>query len=366
MKELNTGKTTCFLIFVCLIIGLVFSSSSFAADFPHRIDSEKRSEKEGLGRDTVSLIKRMPGPGRETVAEKIMARSKDSKTPITTQGTAKKQTKGKRLSVIGEGWFLDVNGDGTSVRYRNYKFLDSQPELARPVSARLSDQKLEELGLKFIKENLSEFIKLAEEEEIVPFYTEHAIGIAGQAKEGATSYEEKIYASIVIFTRTVNKINVIGSGSKIAIMFNNEGVPVGFDYDWPQYKSTGKSQKVLPLEAIKSRAKKLASLNIDSPDVRVKRFDCGLYDAGVRKHDPQSVIQAGCAIQYYEKKIIDEDAYKRDKNSGHSVAAYIDFIPAGETVAEDGKWPQAMKILNKKPGKGFAAPKEGPKRGKRI
>lgn len=74
-------------------------------------------------------------------------------------------------------------------------------------------------------------------------------------------------------------------------MFNNEGIPIGFDYDWPQYTPTGKSQKVLSVEAIKKRAKRLVSLDIDSPDVKVQRFDCGFYDAGTRKHDPKAVVK---------------------------------------------------------------------------
>lgn len=361
MERLNAEKAASLAIAVYVIIAFVFPFSAFAADFAHRLNSEKRSEKEGLGRNEVPLFKRIPGPGKEAVANKLIGLFKNSKTPITTQGTSKKQVKGNRLSIIGEDWFLDVNGDGTNVRYRNYKYLDSKPELAKSVSERLSNEKLEELGRAFIKQTLSEYIKIGANEELIPFYTEHAIGGGGQAKEGAPADEEKVYASTIVFTRSIDKVNIIGAGSKVAIMFNNKGTPVGFDYDWPQYRPTGKSQKVLPVEAIKNRAKKLASLDIDSPDVKVKRFDCGLYDAGVRKHDPKSVVQAGCAIHSYEKKIIDHDAYKRDKNSGHSVGAYTDFIPAGETVEEDGKWPQAMKMHDKNPVSRFTAPKDGPK-----
>ncbi len=361
MERLNAKKSASLTIAIFSIIALVFSFSAFAADFAHRLNSEKRSEKEGLGRDHVPLLKRIPGPGRKAMAEKLIRRFRDSKTTITTQGTGKKQEKGNRLSVIGEGWFLDVNGDGTNVRYRNYKYLDSKPELARPVSARLSNEKLEELGRVFIKENLSEYIKIGTDEELVPFYTEHAIGFSGKVKEGATADEEKVYASTIVFTRTIDKVNIIGAGSKVAIMFSNEGIPVGFDYDWPQYTPTGKSQKVLPVEAIKKRAKRLASLDIDSQDVKVKRFDCGFYDAGTRKRDPRAVVQAGCAIHSYEKKIIDQNVYKQDPNSGHTLSAYVDYIPAGETVEQDEKWPQAMKMLNKKTGRGLAAPKERPK-----
>ncbi len=361
MERLNAKRIAFLAVEVCIIITLVYSVYAFAADFPHRINSEKLSTEEGLGRDQIPLLMRIPGPGKKVIVEKLMKRFKDSKTPITTHGTVKRQEKGDRLAVIGEGWTLEVNGEGTNVRYRNYKFLDSKPELARPVSQRLSKEKLEELGSMFIKENLSEYIKIGSNEELLPFYSEHAIGWGGPAKEGAPADEERVYASTIIFTRTIDKVNVIGAGSKVAIIFNNEGTPIGFDYDWPQYRSTGKFQKVLPVTEIKKRAKKLISLDIDSPNVKVKRFDCGFYDAGVRKRDPKAVIQAGCAIHSYEKKIIDQNVYKRDPNSGHTIAAYVDFIPAGETIELDEKWPQAMKMLNKEPISRTTAPKEGPK-----
>jgi len=360
MKGLNVRKAASLTMVAYMIFAFVSSSSAYAEDYAFRLDSEKRSAKEGLGRSQVPLLVRAPGIGRKSMAKILIERFKDARRPIATSGTVEKQRKGNRLSYIGDGWFLDVNGDGTNVRYRNYKYLDSKPELARPVSARLSNDRLEKLGREFIKENLSEYIKLGKNEELVPFFTEHAIGGGGPAKEGAPMDEEKVYASIVVFTRAIDKVNVIGAGSKVAIMFNNEGEVVGFDFDWPQYNLTGKYQKVLSVEAIKERAKRFASKDIHSPDVKIKRFECGLYDAGMLKRDPKAVVQAGCAIHYSERKIIDQNAYERDPNSGHVMTAFVDFIPAGKTVEQDRKWLQAMMILNQTP-KILAAPKDGPK-----
>lgn len=361
MKILNNNKSILLIAILCVIIAIVCSDYAFAADYPYRLNSEKASKEMGIGREQVSLFMPLPGPGKNVIVEKLMAKFKDSKTPITTSGTVEKREKREKISLIAEGWTLDVNKDGTNVSYRNYKFLESKPELARPINRRLSNEKLEELGRVFIKENLSEFIKLGANEELMPFYSEHAIGGGGSTKRGTAADEEKVYASTIVFTRTIDKISIIGAGSKIAIMFNNEGVPVGFDFDWTQYRPTDKFQKVLPVAEIRKRAKRLASLDIDSSNVEVSRFDCGYYDAGARKRDAKAFMQAGCSIHYHEKKIVDKNIYRQNPNSGHTVAAYVDFIPAGETVEPDEKWQQALKILDKKIISDSVVPKEGPK-----
>ncbi len=353
-KTFLAGVTSVIIIIVCYV-------SVFAADYPHRLSSEKLSNEVGMVREQIPLLVPVQGPGISVIIEKLMTRFKDSKTPITTYGTVEKREKRDRISVVGEGWTLDVNKDGTNVSYRNYKFLDSKPELARPVNRRISNEKLEELGRIFIKENLSEYIKLGANEELIPFFSEHAIGGGGSTKRATAADEEKVYASTIVFTRTIDKINIIGDGSKIAIMFNNEGVPVGFDFDWTQYRPTDKFQKVMPVAEIRKRAKRLASLDLDSSNVEVKRFDCGYYDAGARKRDSKAFIQAGCAIHYHEKKIVDKNIYKQNPNSGHTVAAYVDFIPAGEIVEPDEKWQQALKILDKKIISDSVVPTEGPK-----
>jgi hypothetical protein len=360
MQRLKIKKGVLLTLTVSIMIFL-FCVSVFAADFPRRLDSEKRSEKEGLGKKEISLLLRMPGPGKEAVSKNLIAKFRNSKTAVTTRGLSRSETKGKTISVINADWFLDVKEDGSNVRYRNYGYLESKKDLAKPVAQRLSNEKLEALGRKFISDNLSEYIKLGKNEEIVPVFTEHAIGFAGEAKEGISRYEEKVYASTIVYTRKVNKIEIIGPGSKIAVMFNNAGTPVGFDYDWPQYKMTGKMQKVLPVEDIKSRAKKLAPIHLDVPDVKIKRFNCGLYDAGARHHDPKSVVQSACVVKSYQKKIIDKKANERDQQSGHITSAHIDYIPAGEVVENDVKWHHAIKLLDLKERPGLSEPPDGPK-----
>ena len=56
MERLNAEKAASLAIAVYVIIAFVFPFSAFAADFAHRLNSEKRSEKEGLGRNEVPLL----------------------------------------------------------------------------------------------------------------------------------------------------------------------------------------------------------------------------------------------------------------------------------------------------------------------
>ena len=360
MQNLN-GKKRIFLTLAASATALAFCSFVYAADFPQRMEAEKRSAKEGLGQKEISLLQRLPGPGKETVSQKLIGKFRISKTAITTKGTSKREVKTNRLSVVGPDWFLDVSTDGSNVRYRNYGYLEKKKELARPVSQRLSNERLETLGRTFIKETLSEYVKLGKDEEIVPFFTEHAIGGGAEAKQGVSKPEEKVYASTIVFTRRINNVNIIGPGSKIAVMFDNEETPVGFDYDWPQYKMTGKLQKVLPVKDIKDRANKLGAVRQDSPNVKVTRFDCGLYDAGARRHDSKSVIQSACLVSYYETRIVNKEAHERDPKTGHIMSAHVEYIPSGEVIEKDVKWPQAMKMLNQKGRAELLAPVAGPK-----
>ncbi len=360
MNELNVRKVPLQKMVALIIFTFAIFSVVYAEDFDFRKKSEKRSVEEGLGQAQIPLLQRMPGIARKSMATMLLKRFQNTRDAITTSGAAKKQKKGNRLSYVGDGWYLDVNGDGTNVRYRNFKYLDSKPELAWPVSMRLSNDRLEKLGREFIKKNLSEYVVLGTNEELVPFFTEHAISGGGPAREGAPMDEERVHAGIIVFTRAINKVNVIGAGSKVAIIFNNEGEAVGFDFDWPRYSPTGRLQMVLPVAAIKERANRLATKDIQSLDVKMNRFECGYYDAGMLRRDLRAVVQAGCAIHYSEKKIIDQSVYKQDPNSGHVMSAYVDFIPIGETVEQDRKWVQAMRMLNQTPAI-IAEPKDGPK-----
>ena len=343
MKSITTPKNIKLYLWICLVVVVPFLSvSAWTADFPQRKASANRSAKEGLGRHKVSLLKRMRGPGHEALADRLVKQFANKKIAANTLGKAKKDIQKNRTTVMGDHWYLQAYGDGTSARYHNFKYIESNLDRGRPVSERMSERELERLGRKFIKENLSDYIQLGPNESLVPSFTEFQIASLSEAIEGAP-VQERVHANTVVFTRTVDNVDVLGPGSKVAVTFANDGNTVAFSFDWPEYDHTDKSQKVLPLSEIKKRGLNLSTVNLDSTDVQIKRFDCGYFDAG-RKHDPDAYIQSGCVYHTIEHKIIDHALYNMGRKSGRVMRAVVDVIPAGEQVAPDRNWSQVMKM----------------------
>ena len=360
MKAENGRERILFVGVAASLLAAVLPVPAWAKDFTQRTAAEKRSAEKGLDRAEVTLLRREPGPGRKDVADKLMARFAKSTDPMATAGSSKRQEKRNRLDVVADRWILTVKADGTQARYRNHAYVESKPDLGKDVSQRFSNEKLEAMGRKFIEANLADLIKLGEKEELVPYFTEFMIAGGGGTAPNDKPQEEKVLASTVVFTRAVDKVNVVGPGSKVAITFANDEKPVAFHYDWPSYKSAGRSQKVAPLDEIKNRRRKVAKLDPDARDVELKRFDCGYYDAGALRRDTKAVIQAGCAMQAVKNQVADEKAHSADPRSGQVTVAAVDVIPAGEKIEPDSGWPQAVKMLGGREAKGKEAPKNPP------
>lgn len=323
----------------------LLSGLAWAADFPQRMESAKRSAAQGLGRAEIPLMKRKPGPGMSAVAGVLAKKFSQSAAPITTRGGSRTQTHRNRVRIAGEGWALQVYGDGTKARYRNSAYLDRYASLARPVGQRLSESRLEALGRQFIREHLQDVVALGPNEALVPFFTEFQIGGGGPAKAGAPMIDERVVANTVVFSRSVNGTDVVGPGSKIAITFANDEKPVGFDFDWPSYEPAGRTQKVVPLPEIQKRMQQLGPARTDSPGVKLERFECGYFDAGLKRRDPEAFVQAGCFVHTSKRRIVDQAAYSQDSGSGHLLAAFVEAIPAGDPVEPDKRWRHAAKLL---------------------
>jgi hypothetical protein len=333
-----------------------------AADFAERKQAAEVSAKQGFQRQELRLLKRAPGPGRDQVLRALMSRFEGGTEGIKMEGRFTTDLHKEHLSVIGTEWFLQVYGNGEKVRYRNHGQLDGPNNKPLPIDQRLSEEKLKELGIDFINNEVSGFVKLGSGENLVPYFTEFQIGGGGSTKEGARRDPEYVFASTVVFTRTINGVPIIGPGSKIAVMFANDGTPVGFDYDWPVYEAFGKTQRVLPVSEIRGRAMKTSAFDLESADTVVKRFECGYYDLGSRRHDPGAPVQAGCIVHASQRRIVDKAAYEKDKDSGHILDARVTVIPAGVQVERHDQWPEAAKVLGLPVERrsGYAVPGAGP------
>ena len=351
------------LLLACTGVVCTIPVPAGAADFAERKQAADLSAKQGFQREELRLLKRAPGPGRDQVLRALMGRFEGGTEGIKMEGRFTTDLHKQHLSVIGNEWFLQVYGNGEKVRYRNHGLLDGPNNKPLPVADRLSDEKLKQLGLDFINNEVSGFVKLGSGENLVPYFTEFQIGGGGSTKEGARRDPEYVAASTVVFTRSINGVPVIGPGSKIAVTFANDGTPVGFDYDWPVYEAFGKNQRVLPLSEIRGRATKAGAFDLNSADTVLKSFECGYFDMGARRHDAGAPVQAGCIVHASQRRIVDKAAHDKDRESGHILDARVTVIPAGVQIEREDQWPEAAKILGLPVERrsGYAVPGAGPR-----
>lgn len=119
---MNNLKT---LLTLCLASGglLVCSSTAGAEDFPHRKNLDKSSRQQALGDAELHLLERQDGPGKAKVAKAILEKLDISDAAITTENVEKIDETAERVRAEGDGWTLQVYGDGTNVKYWNHQYL---------------------------------------------------------------------------------------------------------------------------------------------------------------------------------------------------------------------------------------------------
>lgn len=339
---MTLGKKLLAMMIGATLVG----AAAQGADFAPRTELARRSGEDGVGRAELPLLKRLAAPGRERALSLLTSRlPANADDAISFAGESKTESDRNTVTLSGDGWWLETEGDGSRVRYRNEAYLDAGLKNAVPVAKRPQQDDLEKVARKFVAERLRGFVTLGRGEALVPLFTEYQIGGGGDAKEGARRDPEYVVAATVVFGRTINDVHVLGPGSKVAVLFSVDGRIAGFDYDWPAYEVTTKLQKVTPLPYVKERVSRLAAFDFDKRRGEVQRVECGYFDLGIRRRDPDAPVQTACAIHTATRDIIDADAYAKDKNSGHVVTARIHMVPAGETVLPDRKWPLAQRFL---------------------
>lgn len=348
-------------------IAIALASQGQAADFAERNELAARSAQAGLGREQIGLLKVQPGPGRQRTAEILKARFRMPHEAISFAGLARTEDGPRGQTTLGPGWSLSIDSEGSRVSYRNQAYLQGAQARPVPLAQRLGQERLEAIGRRFVVAGLRDMVKLGPNEALVPVFTQYQVSGGASTRPGARPDPEQVEASVVVFTRTIDGVHVIGPGSKVAVLVANDGKVAGFDYDWPDYEHTPRMQQVVPIAEIRNRANTLTPLRLDRADTTVKRTECGYFDAGARQRDPAALLQAACQFNTIERRIVDAAAHRADPGSGHVLLAHSEVVPAGATVLPDRKWPLAQKILGHavlQPGliAPSAAPTTGPGR----
>jgi hypothetical protein len=294
----------------------------------------RRALREGFGKDDVLVLEPERGPGRERVARELLNLASRASGPLGPRLTARElkpaRSDDRNSAFVGPFSRLKVFADGTKFRLRGN--IDDREEIKRALSAgMIQKDELEKIGRRFIDHALRDFVKLGSEESIVFLGAKYLREESGS--DDKKHYTDHVVANIAIFGREVRGVPVIGTGSKIAVWFANDRQAVGVDVDWPVYKATRKSQKVLSRERLFERVQNLTVAPRGSDRAAVSRFECGYIDLGATKRG--SGIQSGCAIHY-------------EGREGGTAWARIEYVPAGEQVLADPKWPVARLVAEGK------------------
>ena len=289
-----------------------------------------RSLREGVGRESVPLLTPVAGPGRPVVAKRLLALvggTQASLGPRLLLGDLKQGAPSRRsIAYVGAKGYVEVHADGTRLRVRGN--IDDPKEIEKAGSARVEKADLESLGQRFVKESLREFVQLGASESLTFLGARYLVNSGAQAD--ANRETEQVVASIAVFGRAVDGVPVVGSGSKVAVWFDNARQPVGFDVDWPVYRASGRTQRVLAPGPLAERVAK-TTVPLKGTDLaKVLRYECGYVDLGATRRG--TVIQAGCSIAW------------ESGQGDDGVSAHTEFVPAGEQVLKERRWPLASAV----------------------
>ena len=249
-------------VVVFAVAALSAGTSGAGAAEPRRGHSDylaslsARSLREGFGRDSVPLLAPVAGPGREAVARRLLEQVGGKQTalgPRLQLLALKAAPRDHRVtSYLGDAGYVDVFADGTKLRVRGN--LDDPKEIEKAGGTRLEKADLEALGQRFVREALGDLVKVGNQESLTFLGVRYLVN--GGADVDAKKDTEQVVANIAIFGREVNGVAVVGGGSKVAVWFDNARQPVGFDVDWPAYRSAGRVQRVLAQKALAARVAK--------------------------------------------------------------------------------------------------------------
>jgi hypothetical protein len=317
---------------LALGVGAARGPGFAAAAEPRRGHSEylasltQRSLREGLGRESVRLLATVRGGGREAIGRRLLgqvgAETGSLGRRLRLTGLKAAPPGRKSVSWFSDEGYLQVFADGTKLRVRGN--VDDPRELERAGGAKLDKKQLEELGRRFVKSALSEYVKLGTTETLSFLGVRYLVDDNARPEAQAT---EKVVANIAVFGREVDGIPVVGSGSKVAVWFDGNREPVGFDLDWPIYRISSRVQKVLARQELARRVAQ-ATVPLQGGDgVTVRRFECGYVDLGATRRG--ATIQAGCSLAW------------EARGPEGEVAAHTEFIPAGVRVLKEARWPLA-------------------------
>lgn len=295
----------------------------------------RQSLREGFGKDSVMVLEFGRGPGRDVVAKQLIELASRKSGPMGPRLSGENLKPGrpddKTSTFVGPASTLKVSADGTRFLMRGNIDDPKAIEKARSGGRMIEKDELEKIGRRFVDEALRDFVKLGPEEKIVFLGAKYLRD--EQISADKKTQNDEVIASIAVFGREVRGVPVIGRGSKVAVWFSNDRQPVAVDVDWPVYRVTRTRQNILSRDKLFARVQATAVSPTTPERGVIARFECGYVDFGATKR--RANIQAGCSIHYTGRS--DDTSFAR-----------VEYVPAGEQVYADPKWPVARMIAEGK------------------
>jgi len=282
------------------------------------------SEQYRLNRETVNLMSVKNGPGKEIATQKLIAKFKTGNTINTkTDEVWKMNMKEAFTSVVGDGWDLTVFDDGTRVNYRNFKYVQEN-KYKYGKNKEMTLNELKTAGEKFIKEDLKDFVKLGNNEELVFIRSKYEVD--GVESIDGSFVDETLVSNIAYFGRKMDGLMFVGRGSFIIVEFSNDKKPVSFYYDWKDYEELDEKIEIALKEDINYRISSLSDMNYGNVKNLSIKMVCGFYD-------DSKYVQPACEVK--QSGEVDEGGF----------VGIINIIPIGKNYILNDLWIE-LNLLN--------------------
>lgn len=315
---------------------LVFPRVADAKDFAARIQLREQSAVNGVGKRTSQLLRRTKSGHKDLAISRTLNALEqggvlsDSKVDRTEKGYLK-------TTYIGGNWHVSIYGDGEKIKFRKGRMSaaakegDEERAIRMLIDDRKTNEELEVLGRRVIERVISKVVSFSKSDVIVPSHTLHLV--EGSKSKNGSSTKELVSGSTIVFSRRINDINVVGSGSKIAVMFDNSGNLEGFDVQWSSFEPL--SSKIDNVSGDMQRERINALLSKHKGEVKIDSVECGYVDFGfMRRIKVSDRMQTGCQVTF----LTGEQQMKPN----------LMFVPsANDPVVTNDFWPELNEIAEK-------------------
>ncbi len=341
---------------------LASTAAARAEDFARTEEHARKSMLSGAGAATALPTFRRQAGRLQLSKELLLARLCKARCEALAT-----EELGDRLRVKGEGWKLDLYGDGSMAELTDDAVGAKAQQLAVSPAQKMSLPALEAAGRKYIASHLAQVITLAPGETLVARTAAYRTE-AGMDRRGVRS-PDRITAQRIMFTREIAGRPVVGPGSKVTITFLSDLSVESFRYDWSTYAPSGEPARVVDVEAILERVQRVTLQRTNHPaagtlplparpatgatgprqlggNLELERLECGYYDPGLPSRGASSLLQPAC---YYH-------ALHRSDGAPATHAGLAGAVPMALQPVADDTWMEEAQLRGLPPRAHLAPP----------